>query len=89
YTVFIHVLDKQGNLVAQQDSMPQAGGWPTTCWRPDEIVTDRHSLTVTSGNYELVMGLYWFETGERLPPLTDSPEALSDGRLRLGSLTLE
>jgi hypothetical protein len=69
YTVFIHVVDETGTIVAQRDVMPDNGRLPTTCWQPEEIITDAHHLPLAglqAGNYYLRMGLYNQATGERL-----------------------
>jgi len=75
YTVFLHLLDDDGNIVAQVDEQPVAGNYPTHLWVAEETVQDAHSLPLPSylpdGDYYLHIGLYWLETGERLP-LVDS-----------------
>ena len=62
YTVFVHMLDPSGQLVAQHDGMPQQDVWPTICWRPGEIVADTHQLKVPAGmnmdSTNLYTGLY-------------------------------
>ena len=71
YTVFLHLLDASGHMVAQADSQPQGGAFPTSFWDPDEVVADRLQLTVPAnippGSYELRIGLYQLSTGRRLP----------------------
>ncbi|MBK8987633.1 MAG: hypothetical protein IPM39_16405 [Chloroflexi bacterium] len=69
YTVFIHVVDETGAIVAQRDVMPDNGRLPTTCWQPAEFISDGHSLTLDglpAGTYSLRLGLYDQATGERL-----------------------
>jgi hypothetical protein len=44
YTVFVHLLDAEGNIVAQGDSPPVQGHYPTTIWAVGEIVRDEHPL---------------------------------------------
>jgi hypothetical protein len=76
YTVFIHVVDEAGNIPIQQDIMPQNGRLPTTCWQPQEIITDTHELDMTSleaGQYHVVVGLYDQETATRLGEITLEP----------------
>jgi len=62
YTVFVHLLDPTGQLIAQHDSMPQQDAWPTVCWRPGEIIADTHRLTIPAGmsidSGDLYTGLY-------------------------------
>lgn len=69
YTVFIHVLDEAGAIVAQRDVMPVDGALPTTCWQPGEFVRDVHRLDVSAlppGAYTAQVGLYNQATGLRL-----------------------
>ena len=68
YTVFVHVLDGQGNLIAQQDNMPVHDQLLTSCWQPGEQVTDPYALTLPEGAQpaSIEVGLYLLDTGERL-----------------------
>ena len=65
YTVFVHTLDANGQLLAQSDAVPQLGARPTTGWLPGEVVTDAHALPL-SGAANLEVGLYDPQTNERL-----------------------
>jgi 4-amino-4-deoxy-L-arabinose transferase-like glycosyltransferase len=73
YTVFVHLLDAAGDAVAQADSQPQAGAYPTSFWSVHEIVPDRHLFPAEAvagllpGTYTLRVGLYDLQTGVRLP----------------------
>ena len=71
YTVFVHLLDGQQRLVAQRDSPPLDGHYPTSIWQPGERVADEVSLAVPpdlpAGDYYLEIGLYYRPTMERLP----------------------
>lgn len=62
YTVFVHLLDGTGQLVAQQDNLPVTGLAPTDSWQPGKLIRDPYRLTVPatrqSGNYQLHIGLY-------------------------------
>lgn len=70
YTVFVHLLDGEGNLVAQSDSIPGDGAYPTTTWLPGETVADNHQLVLpdnlATGRYDLAIGLHDPDNGERL-----------------------
>lgn len=70
YTVFVHLLDDQNQMIAQHDGSPVGGFRPTTTWKPGEAVSDRHGLLIPQdtapGEYNLVAGLYLPATGERL-----------------------
>jgi len=87
YTVFLHLLTPEGQLVAQSDLPPGNGNAPTTTWTPGQPVADKHGLiiptTVAPGRYQLWVGLY-DATGTRLP-LTDSPnDALLITEIEIG-----
>jgi hypothetical protein len=62
YTVFVHVLDQNGQLVAQSDLQPGGGYAPTSSWPIGQPITDRHGVvlppTLTPGTYQIVIGLY-------------------------------
>jgi hypothetical protein len=70
YTVFIHVLDDRSQVVAQSDSPPRGGFYPTSYWQEGETVADEHCLgfpnEVRPGDYEVFAGMYLLETMERL-----------------------
>ncbi|MBI5650469.1 MAG: hypothetical protein HZC40_08505 [Chloroflexi bacterium] len=70
YTVFAHLLDAQGNLVAQYDREPDAGNAPTTSWLKDEVIVDRIAIELPAnlapGEYTLIVGMYHAPTGARL-----------------------
>ncbi|MGQ9500447.1 MAG: ArnT family glycosyltransferase [Anaerolineae bacterium] len=75
YTVFVHLLDTQGQLVAGNDSQPVANTYPTTIWSPGELITDVRSIRLAdhtgqalpADDYRLAIGLYNLSTNERLP----------------------
>jgi hypothetical protein len=62
YRVFLHLLDAEGNLVAQSDGVPAGWTRPTTGWLPGEYVTDTHTLVIppetAPGEYTLQTGMY-------------------------------
>ncbi len=82
WTVFVHLVDGVGNLVAQQDSWPRNGQYPTSVWDQGEVVDDRHSLVFPSnlpdGDYQVLIGLYSVESGERLPVLDSASNPIGD-----------
>jgi hypothetical protein len=71
YTMFVHLLDAAGNTVAQADVVPGDGAWPTSGWSPGEWVMTAVSLNppadLPPGRYDILVGWYYWETGERLP----------------------
>jgi hypothetical protein len=73
YTVFVHLVNGDGQIVAQMDGPPREGNYPTSWWGAGEVIVDRHVLSTGAlaelppGEYNLRVGLYKLETGERLP----------------------
>lgn len=79
YTVFVHLLDEQGVLVGQHDGEPGNGRLPTSMWLPGEFLADSHPLTLpSSGQYTLAVGVYDWQTGQRLPVTNAFGERLTD-----------
>ncbi len=76
YTVFVHSLNPQGELIGQADGPPVANYYPTSAWDPGEVVQD--SRSVPAGDHYLV-GLYNPATGKRLPAFnTDGTRLAND-----------
>jgi 4-amino-4-deoxy-L-arabinose transferase-like glycosyltransferase len=82
YKVFVHLLDREGNLVAQRDSMPVGGQRPTTSWHTGEQISDNYGVMIpvnaAPGLYQLVVGMYSESTGERLPVRGEEVETLDE-----------
>ncbi len=89
YKVFTHLVGPDGKIYGQSDSVPLAGNAPTSSWVPGEILTDRYDLAVAPtaplGTYELSVGFYDPENGERLPLLDRSGDSFTLLRLDLTS----
>ncbi|MFN8494418.1 MAG: glycosyltransferase family 39 protein [Caldilineaceae bacterium] len=70
YTIFVHLVGADGKPIAQSDRAPEGGFYPTSGWQVGERVQDNYLLTVPEtappGQYQLLVGLYRPETGERL-----------------------
>ncbi len=79
YTVFVHLVNAAGQLVAQHDGPPANGELPTTVWLAGEIIADTHTLPLPAdlpaGVYTLRVGLYDPATGQRLPIVSAAPHA--------------
>jgi hypothetical protein len=73
YKTFVHMLNGQGELVAQHDKFPLDSPEPLTGWQPGVQLRDRYRLavrgTVEPGNYTVYFGWYDPATGARLPVL--------------------
>ncbi len=81
YTVFVHILDGNGEVVAQKDQEPREGASPTSLWEDGEVVVDLYNLVLPAdarGPFRVEMGLYQTQTGERLPVVDAAGSALGD-----------
>ncbi len=67
YTVFVHLLDAAGELIATGDGPPAAGAFPTSFWQPGDLIRDVHRLPTVEEGSRVVVGLYDPLTGARLP----------------------
>ncbi|MDW8316823.1 MAG: glycosyltransferase family 39 protein [Anaerolineae bacterium] len=69
WTVFVHLLDAAGAMVAQHDSPPDEGRFPTSLWPVNTPIPDRHPLAVAElpAGARLRVGLYLPSSGARLP----------------------
>jgi len=80
YKRFFHIVDAQGQIIAQHDRAPgDRGKQPTTGWLPGEVVTDPIALQlpagVAAGQYTIWLGMYLPPTGPRLQVLADGQPA--------------
>jgi hypothetical protein len=80
YAIFVHLVDADGNAVAQHDQQPLSGQFPTSRWKDGISYTDRHVLQVPQftppGSYSLAIGFYDPVSGARLPVVL--PETVDD-----------
>jgi hypothetical protein len=91
-TVFLHLVNPQGERVAQTDSEPQEGALPTSFWERGEVVSDSAVVSVPDslppGDYRLVSGIYELATGQRLP-VRDASGQPSGDSIVLGSVIVK
>lgn len=90
YTVFVHLRRPGGDTAAQADHRPLDNLYPTSLWPAGEIIRESSYLSLPGdlppGSYELWVGLYLLETGERLPLQNDTS---GENALLLGVLQIE
>jgi hypothetical protein len=79
YAVFVHTL-RHGALAAQHDSDPASGLYPTSQWRPGDLVIDDHVLSgVWDAQHDQVtVGLYRRDTGQRVLASDASGNVIGD-----------
>jgi 4-amino-4-deoxy-L-arabinose transferase-like glycosyltransferase len=71
YAIFVHLLDENDLILAQRNTFPGLGSFPTTLWQAGDAIADTYTLTLPETTYapswaQLEVGLYDFATGERL-----------------------
>jgi 4-amino-4-deoxy-L-arabinose transferase-like glycosyltransferase len=87
YVVFVHVVDPvSGAIMGQVDRVPLDGLRPTAGWRAGEVLTDDYVIPLpehlSGGPYQINVGLYNPDDGQRLPVLLDGVGQV-DGQLPL------
>jgi hypothetical protein len=87
YTIFVHVRDASGQTVTAWDTQPRENTFPTTGWPVGKVIDDLHAIPlppdIPSGEYQVVLGMYYWPTGERLPVYDADGASVSNGEVFL------
>jgi len=71
YKVFAHLIDAHGNLIAQADSEPGQGKFPTQYWLSGDLIDDTITIPIPANadltQAKVLLGLYDGQTQARLP----------------------
>jgi uncharacterized membrane protein len=91
YTVFVHLIGPDGQIIAQRDAPPDNGAYPTSRWATGEVVADPVRIPLPQKLFddvtlEVVVGMYHPHTGQRLPVLDLQNQSVDD-RIVLGQVT--
>jgi hypothetical protein len=82
YTVFVHLVDSEGEIATQDDDVPGDPFFPTSTWLPGRSVLDEHTLAVPQDappeEYTVVIGLYHVPTNDRVPATGADGQPLGD-----------
>jgi len=82
YSVFTHVLGEENRIWAQKDSWPKGGDAPTSTWEPGQTIGDEYELVIHPDTppdvYDVEIGLYLAETGDRLRIVGQGGRLLDD-----------
>lgn len=91
YTVFTQLLGSDFRLHGQLDQQPLNNLWPTGRWQPGQPLADPYAIPIPSdappGEYQLLIGMYNPQTGQRLPALHEG-QPLPDNTIPLTTITL-
>ncbi len=92
YTLFLHVIDANGKLVAQADGLALQGDWPTSAWQPGHTLRDERSVplpgSTPAGAYKLLAGWYDPVSGVRLGAADAAGVAWRDAAVELGAFSI-
>ena len=81
YSLFIHLLPQDGDLIAQADGAPARPERPTLNWTDasETLISLPFTLAIPAdappGEYDIRIGLYNYETGIRLPLAEDGADS--------------
>jgi uncharacterized membrane protein len=82
YTVFVHVVGPDGQILGQRDAPPDRGAYPTQRWAAGEVVADPIRVPLPpdlpTGRLEVMVGMYRPDTGQRLSVLDDQGQPVDD-----------
>jgi hypothetical protein len=85
WSVFVHVVDENGIVIAQRDTYPGLGLMPTRKWTAGQTLADTYVIPLPPAAYapsaaHVEIGLYDFQTNERLLVVSEShPDSGRDG----------
>lgn len=79
-TLFIHLLDAQGNLIGQLDGPPYEGLYPLAHWLPGQLIVDARPLNPYLEDKRrlntVAVGVYNMTNGERWPAVDAAGQPL-------------
>jgi hypothetical protein len=83
YAVFVHLLDENDLILAERNTFPGLGSFPTTLWQVGDAIADTYTLVLPETTYapssaQLEVGLFDLATGERLVVYGPGGEAVDD-----------
>ncbi|HNT73768.1 MAG TPA: phospholipid carrier-dependent glycosyltransferase [Anaerolineae bacterium] len=92
YSVYIHLMDEAGTVVAQRDTWPGLGRAPTTSWRTGAAFVDSYRVDLSESVYapnrvNVRLGLYEAEWG-RLPLIQNGVADSPDQSLDVGAVDI-
>ncbi|NJN97408.1 MAG: hypothetical protein HC875_26655 [Anaerolineales bacterium] len=93
FTVFVQLVDPVNHtIITQGDGKPQDGFYPTPYWQPGETIIDRHTFSLPGelppDAYNIVLGFYEVENGQRLQILDEAGVFKSD-HVRLSNIQVQ
>ncbi len=91
YTIFVHLFNGAGELIAQQDSEPVNGMRSTDSWQPGELIVDPHQIKIPegtpAGTYQIRVGFY--NAAGRLPVVDPGRASVTDNSILVTQVTIQ
>lgn len=90
YTVFVHIVNSDEQIVAQHDREPFEGRYPTSTWAPGELFVDERIVSsIPEGEYRVHIGWYRHQEDgwKRLSTVSQGSSPATD-HLLLDTITL-
>lgn len=93
YQVFVHVIDANGEVIAQQDAAPVDNRYPTSQWRTNAVIEDRHMITfdeaLPAGDYTVRVGMYPLSNPATRLRVTPADERVANDSVAVYRFTVE
>jgi len=91
YSVFVHISPARDVPPVAQSDLTMGQTYPTGAWRPGDAIHDQLTLKLPSdsvaGSYKVLIGVYDWQTGERLPLIVNGT-AQPDSQWEIGTLMM-
>jgi hypothetical protein len=92
YNVFIHVLGRDRQVIAQEDTYPGMGSYPTSLWQVGGVIEDTYGMYVlpeseAPSRFRVEVGVYDRSTGEVLPAFDEQGHLLRGVTVAQGKVT--
>jgi hypothetical protein len=91
WSVFIHLVDAQEEIIDEHNAKPVNGAFPMSSWVRGDWVRDSHQLALQNANpgkYRLWIGLWDPDTGARLG-VYDREGTLVNDRVEVGPILIK
>ena len=92
YNVFLHVLGRDEQVIAQEDTYPGMGSYPTSLWQVGRVIKDTYGMYVlpeskAPSRFRVDVGVYDRSTGEVLPAFDRDGHPLHGVTVAQGKVT--
>ena len=92
YNVFIHILGRDEQVIAQEDTYPGMGSYPTSLWQVGGVIKDTYGMYVlpeskAPSRFRVDVGVYNRSTGEVLPAFDRDGHLLQGVTVAQGKVT--